>query len=445
MKLSCHFIYTALCIVWLGLSADFCAAAQASATEANPAPLAPPSSAAQKLYSSAKRDLLQIRVLLRSGRSQISVGSGFLIGQSDLVVTNYHVVSQIALEPKTFVAEFIDTEQKTGSVELLAVDAIHDLAVVRVNRRGNGVFALGGSEPNLIQGQYLYSMGNPLDLGFAISEGTYNGIINRSLYPQLLFTGSINAGMSGGPNVTADGMVAGVNVAKRRDGELVSFLVPVRFVNQLLNTVAQQKQVPTDFKQIIGQQVLAHQQLMGEKLKSLPLHFKTLGRYPVPVWESDQMRCWGRSDEQADSTISTDTVECLMDSSLFIADGVQMGAISLRHQLIQNRRLNAIRFARVVSASFKNESFGSFHDIRMTPPQCQERFIKNAWLPMRAVLCVRAYRQFPGLYDFSLLTSSTNRSLSNLQSRFDTFGVSYENGLQINKILTDALGKGAQP
>ena len=88
------------------------------------------------------------------------------------------------------------------------------------------------SFPNLTQGQYLYSLGNPLDLGFAISEGAYNGILSRSFYDQLMFTGPINAGMSGGPSVTVDGRVAGVNVSKRLDGELVSFLVPVRFVRE---------------------------------------------------------------------------------------------------------------------------------------------------------------------------------------------------------------------
>lgn len=435
-------LFTTFCgavLLWLASTGLVPAVAVEAAAPAQP------SSTAQKLYTSAKRDLLQIRVLVKSGRSQASVGSGFLIGQSDLVVTNYHVVSQIALEPNTYVAEFIDTEQKTGSVELLAVDAIHDLAVVRVNRRGNGVFTVQDPGPNLIQGQYLYSLGNPLDLGFAISEGTYNGVINRSLYQQLLFTGPINAGMSGGPNVTVDGLVAGVNVAKRRDGELVSFLVPVRYVSQLLQTVAQQKKPPADFKKIVGQQLLAHQQLMSEKLLASSLHFKTLGRFQVPVWESDQIRCWGRADDQSDSSIATDTVECAMDSALFVSESMQTGAMSVRHQLIQNRRLDALRFSRIVSASFKNENFGSNHDVRTGAPQCQQSFIKNAWLPFRAVLCVRAYRQFQGLYEFSLLTSSTNRSLSNLQSRFDTYGVSYENGLRINQRLLEALGKGSQP
>src|SRR5450830_405832 len=64
----------------------------------NGAALPPPSSAAQNLYSAAKADLLQLRMLLKNGRSQSTVGSGFLVGTSNLVLTNYHVVSQMALD-----------------------------------------------------------------------------------------------------------------------------------------------------------------------------------------------------------------------------------------------------------------------------------------------------------------------------------------------------------
>lgn len=422
-------------------AASATATSSAPANAASAAVPAPPSSAAQKLYTAAKQDLLQIRVLVKSGRTQASVGSGFLIGHSDLVVTNYHVVSQIALEPKTYVAEFIDTEQKTGPVELLAVDAIHDLAVVRVKRFGHGVFKVPEHGPQLIQGQYLYSLGNPLDLGFAISEGTYNGVINRSLHQHLLFTGSINAGMSGGPNITVDGQVAGVNVAKRRDGELVSFLVPVDFVYQLLQTVAQNKTPPADFKKVVGQQLLAHQRVLADKLQSTPLQFKLLGKYRVPVWESDQMRCWGRSEAKPETPFTVDTIDCNMDSSLYISDQMQTGAVTVRHQLLQSRGLDALRFSRLVSQSFRNEAFGDAHDVRMSAPQCTQMFVANAYLPMRAVLCVRAYRMFPGLYDFALLTGSTNHSHSNLQSRFDVFGVSYENGLRITRQLMEALNR----
>jgi len=60
---------------------------------------------------------------------------------------------------------------------------------------------------------------------------------------------------------------------------------------------------------------------------------------------------------------------------------------------------------------------------------------------MRAVLCVRAYREFEGLYNFALLTASTDQSKSGLQSRLDAKGVSYDNGLRIAKQFLDGLGK----
>lgn len=423
------------------------AAASAPASASVPAgsalPANEPSSTAQKLYTRTKVDLLQIRVLVKSGRTQASVGSGFLVGNTDLVVTNYHVMAQVALEPKTYVAEYIDTAHQSGSVELLAVDAIHDLAIVRVNRRGHGVFNIGASGPQLNQGQYLYSLGNPLDLGFAISEGTYNGVIHRSLYQQLLFTGSINAGMSGGPNITVDGQVAGVNVSKRRDGELVSFLVPVTYVQQLLQGIGNKP--PADFRPVIGAQLQAHQRLLGERLQGTPMQLKALGHYRVPVWESEQMRCWGRSDAKPEVPFSVDTVDCAMDASLFISDQLQTGAVAMRHQLIQSRGIDAIRFARIASQSFRNEDFGNHRDTRLSSPQCQQMFVANRQLPLRAVLCVRAYRQFAGLYDVSLLVASTDSKLSNLQTRFDTWGVSFDNGLRLSRLVLDAIGRGSKP
>ena len=96
----------------------------------------PPSSTAQSLYAAASKDLLQLRILLKNGRSQSSTGSGFLIGTGDLVVTNYHVVSRLALEPETYTGEYIDTTGRKGSIELIAVDVLRDLAVVRVDRHG---------------------------------------------------------------------------------------------------------------------------------------------------------------------------------------------------------------------------------------------------------------------------------------------------------------------
>ncbi len=411
-----------------------------AADNADAAPLPPPSSAAQHLYGSAKNDILQVRSLLKSGRTQSSVGSGFLIGTSNLVVTNYHVVSQFALDPDTYVGEWVDTSGQRGNVELLAVDVLHDLAVLRVSRNGTGFFKIPEQLARLTQGQYLYSLGNPLDLGFAISEGAYNGVIARSFYDQLMFTGPINAGMSGGPSVTVDGAVAGVNVSKRLDGELVSFLVPARYAQDLLKRVEQQKKTPTDFTAVVAAQLLNHQRAMVDQLLASPLTLKPMGPYQVPVRESEQMRCWGRSNVKADKPFTVDDASCAMESAIFVNGSLQTGQLSIRHQYLRSTGLDPLRFAQLASASFKNEHFGTNKDTRLTGPQCTEEFVKNKDLPLRAVLCVRAYRKFAGLYDFALLTASTDQGLMSLQSRLDARGVSYENGLRLSRVFIESLG-----
>jgi serine protease Do len=405
------------------------------------AKLPAPSSTAQKLYHAAQNDLLQLRILLKNGRAQSSVGSGFLIGTSNLVVTNYHVVSQLALKPETYVGEYVDTHGKRGVVELLALDIRHDLAVVRIDRKGTGFFNVSGQSPVLKQGQYLYSLGNPLDLGFAISEGAYNGVIHRGFYEQLLFTGPINAGMSGGPNITVDGRLAGVNVSKRLDGELVSFLVPIRYAQELLQKATALNKPPRDFNETVGQQLLAHQAIMVNQLLAGPFTIKTLGNYRVPVRESEQMRCWGQSTDKPENPYTVEQINCAMESSLFVSKELHTGQMSISHEFTKSTRLGALRFSELIAKSFKREKFGSHKDTRLTGPVCTELFINNGNLPMRAVLCVRAYRKYAGLFDFAVLTATTDESLVNLQSRLELWGVSYENGLRVSRLFLEAIGR----
>ena len=398
-----------------------------------------PSSAAQQLYASAQQDLLQLRVLLKNGNSQSSVGSGFLIGNSNLVVTNFHVVSQIALEPETYFGEYKDTQGKSGSIELLAVDVLHDLAVVRIARNGTGFFKVphtpaSSEQPALVklnQGQHLYSLGNPLDLGFTISEGTYNGISARGFSDQLMFTGAVNAGMSGGPNVTADGQVAGVNVAHRLDGELVSFLVPVRYVQALLARVTHDMTPPTDFKPIIGEQLLEHQAVMVDKLLEKPFTIKDLGPYRVPVRESEQVRCWGNTDSSAKKAYTVSSINCSMESAIFVSGELQTGHLSMHHKYAHNKKLNAMQFSQLATNMFNNQVYSTAKSETITPAACTEDFIAHNNISLRALVCAEAYHKFKELYDFTLITASTDDSQMSLQSMINIQGVSYSNGMKL--------------
>jgi len=420
------------------------AAMSAENSDSVEASLPAPSSRAQQLYQSASSDLLQIRVLLKNGRTQSSVGSGFLIGASNLVVTNYHVVSQIVMHPDKYIGEYIGTSGGKGKIKLITVDALHDLAVVQIDRQGTGFFNVGKQAPVLSQGQYLYSMGNPLDLGFAISEGNYNGVIRRGFYDQFMFTGPINSGMSGGPNITERGQVSGVNVSKRLDGELVSFLVPVKYVKALLEKAQNELDIVekgATFKEQVGDQLLAHKTVMFENLLSKPFSLKSLGDYSVPVRESEQVRCWGANNDDKERSYELSTINCSMESAIYVSNELQVGYVSIMHQYAQATKLGSLRFSSLQSRSFENEWLGNDKNKNITAPMCKEQFVSNGRLPLRAVLCVTAYREFKGLYNFSLLTASTDHSLESLQSRLDVSGVSYANGLQISTAFLNSLAR----
>lgn len=398
-----------------------------------------PSSTAQQLYAAAQQDLLQLRVLTKSGNSQSSVGSGFLIGNSNLVVTNYHVVSQIALEPDIYFGEYKDTQGKSGALELLAVDVLHDLAIVRVDKSGTGFFNLpfvAGDQPQpaltpLRQGQHLYSLGNPLDLGFTISEGTYNGESHRGFSAQLMFTGPVNPGMSGGPNVTANGHLAGVNVAHRRDGELVSFLVPAIYVQQLLARVGVDMTPPKDFNPIIGEQLLQHQGTMVDKLLEQPFSIKQLGPYQVPVRESEQVRCWGNTDNSEKKAYSIDSINCNMESAIFVSGDLQTGHLSMHHKFAHNKKLNRMQFAQLATNLYNGQVYSTAKSETITPAYCTEDFVGHNNISLRALVCAEAYHKFKDLYDFTLITASTDDSDKSLQSMINIQGVSYANGVKL--------------
>src|SRR6478735_11736932 len=100
-------------------------------------PLMPPtpnvSAAAESIYAVARPGLLQIRTLVEAAGRQSSIGSGFLVSADGLAVTNYHVVSQYALEPKTYRLEFARPDGSQGALKLVAIDVANDVAIVKLD------------------------------------------------------------------------------------------------------------------------------------------------------------------------------------------------------------------------------------------------------------------------------------------------------------------------
>ncbi len=391
------------------------------------------SASARRIYDIGRPRLLQVRTLLRDQDSQASVGSGSLVGADGLILTNYHVVSQVALEPQRYRLNFQTVDGVTGALQLIAFDVVHDLALVRMAKpppavASRGTFEFRPAATPLAQGERIFSLGNPLDVGFAVVEGTYNGMVERSFLPQILFSGSLNPGMSGGPVLDDKGHIVGVNVATRRDGQQISFLVPAEFAQALIARGAHAKPITTSVEAEMARQLLQHQQQLTTRFIALPWREIKHAHYGVPVPQEDFMRCWGSSNPSESKGLAFERSDCQMDTAIFINESLRTGDLSVRHEVYDGSKLGALRFAQEAGQSFRNEAMGRrTHDL--TAPKCEEDFVENAGLAMRSVMCLRAYRRLPGLYDVAVLTQSVDAKTEGVQGRFDARGVSFQNAM----------------
>ena len=187
------------------------ARAQTPPPQAAPAPAGPaPSAVAAEVFRRFADGVVKIQVVETGSAAKAELGSGFFVTPRGHVVTNYHVVSKVVQHPERYRGEMLDRAGGTRPVRVLAVDVIHDVAVLATDATPALSFTLGAVRPS--QGDRLYSLGHPHDLGLSIVEGTYNGLLQHTLYPKIHFTGAINPGMSGGPTLTERGQVVGINV-----------------------------------------------------------------------------------------------------------------------------------------------------------------------------------------------------------------------------------------
>jgi serine protease Do len=370
---------------------------------------------AQRAYETTRDKLVQIRTLLRNSNTQASVGSGFFVSANGLIITNFHVASQLALEPERYRGVYVPVDGKEAEVELLAFDVRNDLALLRVKAPATGMpqLAFRGGQAAGARRAHLLAR-QPAGHRFCRHRRHLQRPGAAQLLPAHLFGGALNPGMSGGPALDDAGQVVGVNVSKRLDGELLSFLIPAEFAQALLAKAASAKPITKPAHAEVARQLGEHQDLLTKKFTAAPLTPQKHGGYSVPVPEDSLARCWGRGREPDFKAFDLERTDCQIDSHVFAGD-FNTGFIRLRYEAYNAPKLGALRFSAMYSQSFANEYFATRGSRKATPAECSERFIETGGMPMRAVVCMSAYRKLPGLYDVSVLTMSVNQSTRGVQ------------------------------
>jgi serine protease Do len=165
-----------------------------------------------------------------------SLGSGFIVDASGLVVTNNHVIEgadeiSITLQDNT-----------TLKAEIVGRDESTDLALLRVKPEKPLPFVSFGDSDTARVGDWVLAIGNPFGLGGSVTAGIVSARgrnIHQGPYDDFIQTdAAINRGNSGGPLFNLDGTVIGINTAiySPSGGSIgIGFAIPAKLAANVIN------------------------------------------------------------------------------------------------------------------------------------------------------------------------------------------------------------------
>ncbi len=203
-----------------------------------------------------------------SKRAARSEGSGFVVREDGVVVTNQHVVSKA----HRIVVRLRDGRRLDARV--LGIDERTDLAVLQVPARQLPVLEFADSDSAVV-GQFVYAIGIPFGQEWSFTSGMLSGkgrtrlLAPTSLLPlvedYLQTDALINPGHSGGPLLDRHGRVLGMNTLITRTEKGLAFAVPSNLLRQTVSQILDAGKVSRPWLGI-RVETLGDTQVLGERL-----------------------------------------------------------------------------------------------------------------------------------------------------------------------------------
>lgn len=176
----------------------------------------------------------------KTERVQKDIGTGFVVDESGLVVTNKHVVADVDATYKV-----ISKDNTEYEVKNIYRDPVNDLAILKINQNEKQklpVLDLGDSG-SLKVGQYVVAIGTALgEFRQTVTHGVISGLArgitagdgmgSEHLDDVIQTDAAINPGNSGGPLLSTSGQVIGVNVAVAGGAQNIGFAIPINVVKE---------------------------------------------------------------------------------------------------------------------------------------------------------------------------------------------------------------------
>lgn len=187
-------------------------------------------------------------------RERGGLGSGIVISPDGLVLTNSHVVGssrEIRLR---------DVEGNVGDAQVLGVDPDTDLALLRANGVRHLPYAALGNSKSLKRGQLVIAIGNPLGFESTVTAGVVSAlgrsirsVSGRTIEDVIQTDAALNPGNSGGPLVSSNAEVIGINTAIISGAQGICFAVASNTAQFVLSEIIRHGYVRRAYIGVSGQ------------------------------------------------------------------------------------------------------------------------------------------------------------------------------------------------
>ncbi|HPN96450.1 MAG TPA: trypsin-like peptidase domain-containing protein [Candidatus Moranbacteria bacterium] len=211
-------------------------------------------------------------------KQQIGGGSGFIVSNDGMIVTNKHVVSDSGAEYTV-----ITNDGQEHPAKILAQDPTNDIAIIKIEGSGFPTLDFGNSN-DLKIGQTVIAIGNSLgEFSNTVSRGIISGLRRNvtagsgfgdteQLTNTIQTDAAINPGNSGGPLLNISGEVIGVNVAMAQGAQSIGFAIPSVQIKKVVEQVGTTGKISTPF---IGVRYLAVNSAIAKE-NNLPFNYGAL-------------------------------------------------------------------------------------------------------------------------------------------------------------------------
>ncbi len=175
---------------------------------------------------------------------QVGGGTGFVVNEKGLILTNKHVISD-----KEARYSIVTSTGETYEAEILGLDPVNDLAVIKTVEEVNLPYLELGDSDAIQIGQTVLAIGNSLgEFDNTVTRGVISGVNRRvvastnqggseTLESVIQTDAAINPGNSGGPLLNLAGQVIGVNTAVSQSGQLIGFAIPINDAVRLVESI----------------------------------------------------------------------------------------------------------------------------------------------------------------------------------------------------------------